>query len=95
MHPSPLISRKAVVECLEELADLVLICIGSRKNYNSFAEIEGRACCRFILCQFIVLVNIPWKLLCKEIPLKVFMHMGIEPHINKPPRACEVADGFT
>jgi hypothetical protein len=64
-----MIRGKTIVECLEESADLVLIRIGPRKNYDGFAKIEGGASCRFILCQFVILSNISGKPLCKEVPL--------------------------
>jgi hypothetical protein len=32
---------KAIVKCLEESTDLVLICVGPRKDYDGFAIIEG------------------------------------------------------
>jgi len=49
-HPVLLIFGKDIIQCLKESTDLVLICIGTRANYDGFAIIEGRACCRFILC---------------------------------------------
>jgi hypothetical protein len=27
------------------------------------------------------------ELLGKEVPLQAFVHVGIQPHVNKPPRA--------
>jgi hypothetical protein len=40
-HLSPMILRKAIVESLEESADLVFIHLSPMKDYDCFAEIEG------------------------------------------------------
>jgi len=40
-HLSPMIPGKTVVESLKESADLILIRISSRKDYDSFPVIEG------------------------------------------------------
>jgi len=40
-HPSPMILGKTVVESLEESADLVLIRIGPRKNYDGLPKLRG------------------------------------------------------
>jgi len=45
-----MVPAKAVVESLKESADLILIRIGPREDYDGFAEIEGRASCPFIFC---------------------------------------------
>jgi len=45
-----MVPTKAVVESLKESADLIVIRIGPSEDYDGFAEIEGRASCRFIFC---------------------------------------------
>jgi hypothetical protein len=94
-HLGSLIFGKATIQCLKKSAGLVLVYIGTGENYDGFVVIEGRACCRFSLCQFMILNNVSWKLLCKEIPPEALMQMDVEPHVNKPPRASQIADGFT
>jgi len=44
-HLGSLIFGKAVIQCLKESTDLVLVCIGIGENYDGFTVIEGRACC--------------------------------------------------
>ena len=44
-HPGPLFLGKAIVDGLEESADLVLICFSPGKDYDRFAKVEGRAGC--------------------------------------------------
>jgi len=94
-HPSSKILGKTIVESPKESADLVLICIGPRKDYDGFAKVEGRTSCRFIFNQLVLFSNILWKLLRKEVPLQTLMHMGIKPHIDEPPGASQITDGFT
>jgi hypothetical protein len=90
-----MIPGKATVESLKESADLILIRISPRKDYDGFTKVEGRTSCRFIFYQLIILSNVPWKLLCEEITLQTLIHMGIEPHVDKPPRTSQITDGFT
>jgi len=40
-HPCSLIFGKAIIQGLEELANLVFIAAGARENYGSFTIIEG------------------------------------------------------
>ena len=40
-----MIPGKTIVESLKECADLVIICIGPRKDYDGLAEVEGRTSC--------------------------------------------------
>jgi len=50
---------EAIVEGLEEPANLVLISFGPREYYDCLAKIEGRACCRFFILKLIIFGNIP------------------------------------
>ena len=50
---------EAIVEGLEEPANLVLISFGPREYYYCLAKIEGRACCRFFILKLIIFGNIP------------------------------------
>jgi hypothetical protein len=86
-HPGPMIMRKTVVEALEESADLVFIGLCSRKNNYGFTKIDGWACCRFFISKYMVFDDFSRELLGKEVPLQVFVHVGIQPHVNKPPWA--------
>ena len=86
---------EAIVEGLEEPADLVLVGLCTRKYYYCLAKIEGQARCRFFISELMIFGNIPWKLLSKQVPLQMFVHMSIKPHLDKPPRASHVADRFT
>ena len=90
-----MIVGKTIIESLKESVDLVLICIGPKKDYDGFAKVEGRMSCRFIFYQLIIFSNISWKLLHKEVPLQTLVHMGIKPHIDEPPGASQITDGFT
>jgi len=81
---------EAIVEGLEEPADLVLIGFCPREYYYCLAKIEGRACWRFFIRKFIIFGNIPWNLLGEKIPLQTLMHMGVQPHIDEPPRTSEI-----
>jgi hypothetical protein len=82
-----MITRKTIVEALEESVDLVFIRLCSRKNNYGFTKIEGWACCRFFISKYVVFSDFSWELLGKEVTLQVFVHVGIQPHVNKPPRA--------
>jgi hypothetical protein len=86
---------ETIVKGLEKSADLVFVGLCPREYYYGLAKIEGRSCCRFFVLRFIIFSNISWKLLSEEIPLQAFVHVGIQPHVNKPPGASQVADGFT
>jgi hypothetical protein len=57
-HPSPEVTREAMVESLKKSADLILIGFCSGKDDDCFTEVERRACCRFIIPKD-VLVGIP------------------------------------
>jgi len=63
--------------------------------YSSLTTIQGWASCRFFIGQFIVFGDISRELLCKEVKPKASVHMNIKPHVDKPPRASQIADGFT
>jgi hypothetical protein len=82
-----MITGETVVKALEKSADLIFVGLCSRKNYYGFTKIEGWACCRFFISKFIVFGDISRELLSKEIPLQAFVHVGIQPHVNEPPRA--------
>jgi len=86
---------EAIVESLEESADLVLIGFTPREYYDCLTKIERRACCRFLVCKLLVFGDVPWKMLSEEIPLQTLEHMSVQPHVDKPPWASSVADGFT
>jgi len=49
-HPGPMVLGKTIIESLKESADLILMCISPRKDYDGLTEVEGRASCRFIFC---------------------------------------------
>jgi hypothetical protein len=72
-----MIPGKAIVESLEESADLVFICFGPREDYDCFTKVEGRAGCRFILCQLMIFSDVSWELLSEEVLLQTLVHMGI------------------
>jgi hypothetical protein len=76
-HPGPVLMRETVVESLEESADLVFICFCPRKDYDCFAKVEGRAGCRFLICQLVIFGDVSRELLSKEIPLQMLVHMGV------------------
>ena len=40
-HPSSLIFGEAIIQGLEESADLVFVVAGARENYGSFTIVEG------------------------------------------------------
>jgi hypothetical protein len=82
-----MITRKTIVEALEESADLVFIGLCSREDNYGFTKIERWARCRFLISKDVVFDNFSWELLGKEVPLQAFVHMGIQPHVDKPPRA--------
>jgi len=76
-HPSPMLTREATAESLEESADLVFICFSPRKDYDCFTVVEGGAGCQFIVYQFVIFSDVLWELLSKEIPLQMLVHMGV------------------
>jgi hypothetical protein len=80
-----MIMGKTIVKGLEKSTDLVFVGLCPREYYYSLTKIKGLACCRFFILKFIVFGDISWELLSKEIPLQVFVHVGIQPHVNKPP----------
>ena len=90
-----MLTSETVVESLEEPADLVLIGFCPRKYYYGLAKIEGRACCRFFVLKFIIFDNVSRKLLSEKVSLQMFVHMGIQPHVDIPPQASQIADGLT
>jgi hypothetical protein len=82
-----MITRKTIIEALEESTDLVFIGLYSRKDNYGFTKIERWACCWFLISKHVVFGDFSWELLGKEILLQAFVHMGIQPHVDKPPRA--------
>jgi hypothetical protein len=82
-----MITGETIVKALEKSADLVFVGLCLRKNYYGLTKIEGWACCQFFISKFIVFGDISWEFLSKEIPLQAFVHVGIQPHVNEPPRA--------
>jgi hypothetical protein len=82
-----MIMGKTVVKALEESANLIFVGLYSRKNNYGFTKIKGWACCRFFISKYVVFGDFSRELLGKEVPLQAFMHVGIQPHVNKPPRA--------
>jgi hypothetical protein len=86
-YPGPMITRKTIVEALEESTDLVFIGLCSRKDNYGFTKIERWACCQFLISKHVVFGNFLWELLGKEVSLQAFVHMGIQPHVDKPPLA--------
>jgi hypothetical protein len=76
-YSGPMITRKTIVEALEESVDLVFIGLCSRKNNYGFTKIEGWACYRFFISKYVVFGDFSWELLGKEVPLQAFMHVGI------------------
>jgi tryptophan synthase alpha subunit len=53
-YPSPMISRKTIIEVLEESADLVFIGFCSREDNYGFTKIERGACCRFLISKNVI-----------------------------------------
>jgi hypothetical protein len=82
-----MITGKTILKALKESADLIFVGLCSRKNNYCLTKIEGWACCRFFISQFVVFGDISWESLGKEVPLQAFVHMGIQPHVVEPPRA--------
>jgi hypothetical protein len=72
-----MITRKTIIEVLEESADLVFIGLCSREDNYVFTKIERRACCRFLISKDVIFGDFSWELLGEEIPLQTFVHMGI------------------
>jgi hypothetical protein len=60
-----MITRKTVVEALEESADIVFIGLCSREDNYGFTEIERWACYRFLISKDMVFGNFSWELLGK------------------------------
>jgi hypothetical protein len=82
-----MITGKTVVEALEESADLIFVGFYSRKDNYGFTKIEGWACYRFFISKYVVFGDFSRELLGKEVSLQAFVHVGIQPHVNKPPQA--------
>ena len=61
----------------------------------SFAKVQGGTCCRFLFAQHMIFSYISWEMLCEQVKVKALMQMQIEPHINKPLGASQVADRLT
>jgi hypothetical protein len=68
-YPSPEITRETMLEILKKFADLIFISLCSRENNYGFAEVERRACCRFIVSKDVIFGDLSWEFLGKEIPL--------------------------
>jgi hypothetical protein len=68
-YPSPKITRETMVEILKKPTDLIFISLCSREDNYGFAEVERRACCRFLVSKNIIFGNLSWELLGEEIPL--------------------------
>jgi hypothetical protein len=68
-YPSPKITRETMVEILKKPTDLIFISLCSREDNYSFAEVERRACCRFLVSKNIIFGNLSWEFLGEEIPL--------------------------
>jgi len=86
-HLGLMLTGENIVKGLEESADLVFVGLCPREYYYGLTKIEGWACCRFFNLEFIMFGNISQELLSKEITLQAFVHAGIHPHVNKPPKA--------
>jgi hypothetical protein len=77
-YPSPMITRETVVEVLEKSADLIFIGLCSREDNYGFTKVEGGgACCRFLIPKNVIFGDFSWEFLGEEIPLQMFVHMGI------------------
>jgi hypothetical protein len=63
-----MITRKTIVEALEESADLIFIGLCSRGDNYGFTKIERWACCRFLIFKDVVFDSFSWELLGKEVP---------------------------
>jgi hypothetical protein len=68
-YSSPKIMGETMVEILEKPADLIFISLYFREDNYSFAEVERRACCRFLISKNIIFGDLSWKFLGEEIPL--------------------------
>ena len=79
-----MLTRKAIVKGLKQFADLIFIGFSPGEYYDCFAKVEGRTGCRFIICEFIIIGKVVWKLLSKEVLLQALVHMGIQPHVVTP-----------
>jgi hypothetical protein len=90
-----MLTRKVIVKGLKESADLVFVGFSPREYNDSFAKVKGRMGCQFIICKLVIFSNVPWKLLGEEVPLQTLVHTGVQSHVDKPPRASRVTDGFT
>jgi hypothetical protein len=76
-YPSPMIARETIIEVLEKSVDLVFIGLCSREDNYGFTEVERGACCRFLIPKNIIFDDFSWEFLGEEIPLQMFVHMGI------------------
>jgi hypothetical protein len=66
---SPKITRETMVKILEKPADLISISLCSKEDDYSFAKVERRACCRFLISKNIIFSDLSWEFLGEEIPL--------------------------